>query len=189
MTVFFQHVGEQGAARDFPRTIGTRKSGLVAFRLYEIESYMASLTPYERSYIRSSIDELAPGGFQIWGIPAGAKSILRTMQTGDYLLLLESVTEGGFFAYGGEVIAKVPKELPELSRFLWTEAHFPLIVFLKGAMLHYPWPLFCNDFKFKVNWNPAGQTYRLKEERLHESPFGGELAFRKALSQFVQHSP
>jgi hypothetical protein len=46
MTVYFQHVGEQGAARDFPRTIGTRKTGLVRFQLDEIQSYLASLTPY-----------------------------------------------------------------------------------------------------------------------------------------------
>jgi hypothetical protein len=107
------------------------------------------------------------------------------METGDYLLLLESITEGGFFAYGGDVVSKVPQELPTLSRFLWTEAHFPLIVLLRGALLHYPWPVFCSDFKFNMAWNPAGQTYRLKEERLIESPYGGEMSFRKELRRFV----
>jgi 5-methylcytosine-specific restriction protein A len=185
MTIYFQHVGERGATRDFPRTIGTRKSGLMSFQIEDIETYLAPLTGYERSMVKTDINEKAPDGFQIWGIPAGAKSVLKKMETGDYLLLLESITEGGFFAYGGEVVSKVPQELPALSRFLWTEAHFPLILLLRGALLHYPWPVFCTDFKFNMAWNPAGQTYRLKEERLIESPYGGEMAFRKELRRFI----
>ncbi len=185
MTIYFQHVGERGGARDFPRTIGTRKAGLMTFSYEGIEAYLSPLSGYERSMVKEDVKEKAAAGFQIWGIPAGAKSVLKRMETGDYLLLLESVTEGGFFPYGGEVVSKIAQPLPELSRFLWTEAHFPLIVLLRGNLMHYPWPTFCADFGFKLAWNPAGQTYRLKEERLIESPYGGEMAFRKDLRRFI----
>jgi len=38
MTLFFQHVGEAGAKRDFPRTIGTARDGADNFYPPEFQS-------------------------------------------------------------------------------------------------------------------------------------------------------
>ncbi len=36
MAIYFQHVGEQGGKRDFPKTIGTTANGLLYFQLSEV---------------------------------------------------------------------------------------------------------------------------------------------------------
>ena len=82
MTTYFQHVGEQGAARDFPRTIGTQKKGLVTFDLDEVDDYLHELPGGEILFLKDVIAEKAPDGFQIWGIPAGARPVIRRMTTG-----------------------------------------------------------------------------------------------------------
>ena len=139
MTVFFQHVGEAGGARDFPKTIGTPKNGVRHFDFTELEPFLSHLPAGEVEQLQEDTVAYAPDGFQIWGIPSGAKSVLRDFRSGDYLLLLEAVGPGGTFAYVGRAIAKPSQECFELSRHLWGEQRFPLIVFLKGNLTSYRW--------------------------------------------------
>jgi hypothetical protein len=47
MTAYFQHVGEAGGARDFPRTIGTPKAGLRHFTYADVESHLTQLPSVE----------------------------------------------------------------------------------------------------------------------------------------------
>jgi 5-methylcytosine-specific restriction protein A len=169
MTVFFQHVGEAGGQRDFPKTIGTPKTGLVEFSFDEIEPYLRNLSAVELSKIQNELENSSPDGFQIWGIPSGAKSVLKSLAIGDHLLLLESAGKGGSFAYGGRVIALPTSECFQLSEHLWGASKFPLIVFMNGGLTNYSWPQFCELVGYKPNWNPAGQTYRITEERLAQA--------------------
>jgi hypothetical protein len=134
MTIFFQHVGEKGGARDFPRTIGTPETGLVRFTFDDLAPYLDHLEPPERERLAAETALQAPEGFQIWGIPSGAKSVLRSLAPGDYLLLLESPGPGGTFVYGGRIIAAPTKECFDLSMHLWGEQRFPLIVFMRGRL-------------------------------------------------------
>ncbi|MGM0584318.1 MAG: HNH endonuclease [Pseudomonadota bacterium] len=166
MTVYFQHVGEKGGARDFPKTIGDRKDGVVQFQFSELEPHLRDLSQEELSRLRETLKRECPDGFQVWGIPSGAKSVLRDLSRNDVLLLLESAGYGGAFAYAGKVVEFPSQECFEISRYLWGEARFPLIVFLKGEMTDYTWREFCKQFGYKSNWNPAGQTYRIGEDRL-----------------------
>jgi len=182
MTVYFQHVGEAGGARDFPRTIGTAKSGLRRFRIADLESHLTNLSGVEIERLRQDTGTYNPDGFQVWGIPSGAKAILRDFRVGDYLLLLEAAGVGGSFAYAGRAIAKPSQECFELSHYLWGEQRFPLIVFLKGNLTNYPWLRFCESLGYKVNWNPAGQTYRVPRERLFTSPFIDEEGLVRAVA-------
>jgi 5-methylcytosine-specific restriction protein A len=122
------------------------------------------------------VEEIDESGFQIWGIPSGAKAVLRDLKIDDYLLLLRAVGPGGTFAYGGKIVAKPSVECFELSRHLWGEGRFPLIVLLSGGLTNYSWYDFCDQLSYKRNWNPAGQTYRIPSDRLHASPFGDEAA-------------
>ena len=69
-------------------------------------------------------ERYAPEGFQIWGIPSGAKAVLHAFQVGDYLLLLEAAGPGGSFAYAGRAIAKPSQECFGLSEHLWGSKGF-----------------------------------------------------------------
>lgn len=174
MTVFFQHVGEKGGGRDFPRTIGTPRSGLVRFTFDGVAQYLEDLEAPELAQLASGTALEAPDGFQIWGIPSGAKSVLRSLGPGDYLLLLESPGPGGEFVYGGRIIAAPTKECFDLSMHLWGEQRFPLIVFLTGRLTNFRWLTFCEALGYKPNWNPAGNTYRITDERLVASAYADE---------------
>lgn len=189
MAIYFQHVGAPGSARDFPRTIGTPKTGLVRFQLSDVMAYITDLLPDEVSSIERAVSKGAPDGFQIWGVPSGAKFVIKNMQAGDYLMLLNSIQDGGMFTYGGMVLARLSQECDALSQHLWREPRFPLIVFLKGALIEYPWEIFCDEFSFKHNWNPAGNTYRLRDERLVRSPHGNSGEFVASLNNYRVGKP
>lgn len=176
MTIFFQHVGEAGGRRDFPRTIGTARAGLVYFNFEDIELYLEGVGTDELRRLRRATEEIDENGFQIWGIPSGAKTILRDLKIDDYLLLLEAVGPGGSFAYGGRIIARPSGECFALSRHLWGEGRFPIIVLMSGGLTNYLWYDFCDQLGYKRNWNPAGHTYRIQRERLLASSFGDEAA-------------
>lgn len=171
MTVYFQHVGEGGGRRDFPKTIGTIENGVVKFDFSDIAGHLNNLSSEEKDALDERLSEQTPDGFQIWGIPSGAKSVLKNLEIGDSLLLLEAAGYGGSFAYGGKVVAFPSRECFELSQHLWGEAKFPLIVFLKGAMTQFLWRDFCSLVDYKQNWNPAGQTYRITESRMEFGNF------------------
>lgn len=185
MTIYFQHVGEAGGARDFPKTIGSASTGLVRRQWQQIEPLLSELDPHELQRLKNELTLAAPDGFQIWGIPSGARSAIRSLSIGDYLLLLESATIGGQFAYGGQVIARPSQECRVLSEYLWGEHKFPLIVFLSGGLTQYRWSKFCEIFGYKSNWNPAGQTYRITDERWQTAYFEDEDAFIEAFIGFL----
>jgi 5-methylcytosine-specific restriction protein A len=115
-----------------------------------------------------------PNGFQIWGIPSGAKSVLKNLRRGDWLLLLLSDGPGGSFYYGGRVIFRPEREMFDVSHRLWGEAKFPLIVLLDGRLTSYPWETFRASFGYQENWRLAGMTYRLTPERIGRSQFATE---------------
>ena len=182
MTVFFQHVGEAGGIRDFPQTIGTLKDGLRRFEFADVAPYLTHLASLETEQLRRDAARYAPEGFQVWGIPSGAKSVLNDFQVGDYLLLLEAIGPGGSFYYAGRALAKPSKECFELSERLWGEQRFPLILFLKGNLTNYRWFTFCEGLGYKTNWNPAGNTYRVQSERLLTAPYIDEEGLIRAVA-------
>ena len=182
MTVYFQHVGEAGGARDFPRTIGTPAAGLRRFRFADVAPHLSQLPEAELEFLQRETERYAPNGFQVWGIPSGAKSVLRAFEVGDYLLLLEAAGPGGSFAYAGRAVAKPPRECFELSAHLWGEQRFPLIVFLKGNLTNFRWINFCENLGYSTNWNPAGQTYRVQYERMVASPYMDDDGLIRAIA-------
>lgn len=182
MTAYFQHVGEAGGARDFPRTIGTPKAGLRHFTYADVAPHLTQLPSAEIALLGRETEKFAPEGFQIWGIPSGARTVLNSFEVGDYLLLLEAVGPGGSFAYAGRAVAKPSQECFALSEYLWGEQRFPLIVFLKGHLTNFRWIKFCENLGYSTNWNPAGQTYRIQHERLITSPFVDEDGLIRAVA-------
>src|SRR5208337_439678 len=60
-----------------------RESAKVQLRRFhwpEIASFVRHLSPLEAAEMRSKVAELAPTGFQIWGIPSGAAQVLKDME-------------------------------------------------------------------------------------------------------------
>jgi 5-methylcytosine-specific restriction enzyme A len=131
----------------------------------------------ENRSLEQQVTTAGPDGFQVWGIPSAAKSVLRNLAVGDYMLLLESATLGGDFVYAGRVIGFPRGECRELSQYLWGEHRFPLILFLSGGLTDLSYPTFCEAFGYNPNWNPAGRTNRLKPESIQSSTYATEERF------------
>jgi hypothetical protein len=170
MSIYFQHVGERGGLRDFPKTIGTLAEGV---RLFQLADFPEMQSEFE-DRLTSVIEHEYPNGFQVWGIPSGARGALKNLRVGDWLLLLMADGPGGEFYYGGKVIFRPKREQFEVSLRLWGEARFPLVVFLDGTLTNFPWEQFRSSFGYKSNWRLAGNTYRLTEARISESPYATE---------------
>src|SRR4051794_38004209 len=120
-------------------------------------------------------------GFQVWGIPSGAKSVLRRLREGDWLLLVESDGPGGTFHYGGRVIYRPAREQFGLSARLWGEARYPLIVLLDGRLTGYSWERFREAIGYAPNWRLSGQTYRLLPDKITKSIYETEDGVLSAL--------
>ena len=95
------------------------------------------------------------------------------MQTGDYLLLLESVD----FQYCGRVVHRVSDLCWDLSYEIWGEQRFPIMLFLDGALISYDWEDFLTDFDFNATYHMRGNTMRLADKRFANSSFAGEDEF------------
>ena len=173
MTVFYQHIGEKLSLRDFPKSLGTKDTGLVRFQLEDIVEDLQHLSGFELSEIKSKVSRLAPTGFQIWGIPSGAARVLNRMGTGDFLMLLESIT----FGYVGQVLHKVSLECRDLSTKVWGEHKFPIIIFLQGEMISYDWENFRDSFGFDAKYHMRGNTMSLASSRMKLSSFQTEENF------------
>jgi hypothetical protein len=86
---FFQHVGEADSERDFPRTLVSNEGQKVRFQFSQIERFL-DIHPDEKRSLALQLSELIPEGFQIWGVPAGAKSVMNAVRPSDVLLLLRT---------------------------------------------------------------------------------------------------
>lgn len=184
MTIYFQHVGQDNAERDFPETIG-QENELLKFKLEDIEKYLIDSNLPEISDVRDKIARLAPDGFQIWGIPAGAEPMLKSMQTGDHLMLMPSKE----FKYCGEVIHRFSGLNHELSNALWGEEKFPIIILLRGDWISFEWKIFKETFGYKENWELRGKAWRLSPTKIADSSFQTEDAFISHILSKLQLSP
>jgi hypothetical protein len=160
-------------ARDFPRSIGTLSGGMCHFTFEDIANDLRNLTSHEQEEIAERSSRGCPQGFQIWGLPSPASQVLKSMTCSDRLLLLESDR----FSYIGVVIHRVSELCYELSRSIWRESAFPVIVLLKGELIQYPWETFLKDFDFDSNYHMRGNTAKLADGRFKASRFTSEDAF------------
>lgn len=179
MTLYYQHIGRALWTRDAPRSLGSDDGSLRRFHLDDVERFLTDLPPPELAALREIVGELAPTGFQIWGLPSGAAPTLRNMMAGDSLLLLESDE----FRYIGQVLHRLSEPSWALSDHIWGEQRFPIIVFLQGQMIRYGWEQFKSDFAFAANYGMRGNTMRLASERIQASRFESESDFVAALLQ------
>lgn len=179
MTAFFQHVGEENSARDFPKTLVSESGNALRFNYRQIEKSLP-LSKDAHEQLRAACEELAPGGFQIWGVPRGAISVLKQVVPGDVFLLLRTRGAEGRFGYAGRVVAVPRCDAISASTELWGEDRFPLLLFLDGGASELPWHEFRQQLGYAENWDPRGQTYRIVPDRLSGSSYRSEAGLLEA---------
>jgi hypothetical protein len=163
-------------ARDAPRSLGSEE-GLRHFHVEELKRYLTDLSPLTVEELEHLETDLAPTGFQIWGLPSGAERVLRSMVSGDFLLLLENEE----FRYAGQVLMRLQEPSWDLSGYLWGEQRFPLIVFLQGQLIRYEWEEFKAEFGFDSRYHMRGNTMRLADSKIANSRFESEEQFIASL--------
>lgn len=178
MSIFAQHIGEVGAARDLLKTIFDGNN-LHQFRFEDIANLLEQDSPEDMPLLSQLLGHQR---FQIWGIPSGATAVLRKLSDGDCLALVRTVGFHGYLEYCDKVVAHPIGECPSLSRYLWGETRFPLIIFMQGERIDVPWTTFCEYFSYKENWNPAGTTWQIKPEKLQAAGIFSEDAFMMRMS-------
>lgn len=136
-------------------------------------------------YIYETLLTEFPNGFcNAWGVPQGAKPVIKNLEINDVMLLIK--TTGG----DGEVPALCHirgfwrEPLLELSNFLWGNTHFPYVFFFKTEDIDLTWYQLKTDIGYKQNFRPSGNVYRIKEERLTD--FGGVNAYVDMLRHGIE---
>lgn len=167
MQLFFHDVGLKGATADFPKTI----FGDIAV------SDIVEHCPYEvRAEIQTNLLAEFPDGFcNAWGVPAGAKSVIRQLEISDVMLLIKSTGGAEEMPALCHVKAFWQIELLELSQFLWGSKHFPYVFFFKTQYIDLTWSKFKQDVQYLPKFRPAGNVYRVKSERLEH--LGGAAGY------------
>jgi hypothetical protein len=175
MTVFWHHVGDAMSVRDFPKTIGnTRTGNLKVFYLSELQAYLDPFSGPQQHEMADAFARIGEAGFQIWGVPAGAKKQFNRISVGDTLLLLNTDQDFGSFQYIGHVLLPLQGEHWKLSDYLWGEQKFPLILFLVGTVVGYPWPKFVEDMKYGSGIKGLGRLHSIGKQSLQDSTYHDE---------------
>jgi 5-methylcytosine-specific restriction protein A len=158
MQLFFHDVGLKGATRDFPQTV----FGSVSISTVEKHA------PKElKAEMVSTLRQLFPDGqFNVWGVPAGAASVINRLNTGDVMLLIRTTGGDGDIPALCIVKAYWRHEMFDLSTALWGDAHFPYIFFFDTEPIFLTWKQFKEDVGYAINFRPSGQVYRVNQDRL-----------------------
>ncbi|WP_379543867.1 HNH endonuclease [Psychrobacter sp. R86515] len=164
MQLFFHDVGLKGSARDFPKTI---------FSEISVEHILQNVPADLKDEMSKRLKESFPDGFcNVWGVPAGAKSVIKRLNVNDAMLLIR--TTGGSGDLPALCIVKEfwREPMSELSNFLWESGHYPFVFFFKTQKIELTWSQFKEHVGYKMNFRPSGNVYRVKEADSKLSSFG-----------------
>jgi 5-methylcytosine-specific restriction enzyme A len=163
--LFLHHVGQEGAEEDFNKTVYKDIS------IGTVESNVPVSDPRRDELLNELRQEFPRGFFNCWGVPSGASSVIRRLEAGDYVLLLESATQDGQVPVLCQVRLYWPHKLWDLSLSLWNSYNYPYIFFFHTEMLNLGWPEFMEHVGYKPTYNPRGNFNSVASEKL--SDFGG----------------
>jgi hypothetical protein len=171
--LFFHHVGQKGADEDFKKTVYKDVS------IPTVEDNVPVSYPQRDELLTQLRQEFPTGFFNCWGVPAGAKSVIRQLQAGDFVLLVHSATEYGEVPVLCRVQVFWPHELRDLSFALWGNDKYPYIFFFHTEHLTLSWPELREHLGYRHNFDPRGNFYSVASHRLDE--FGGVEAYVQGL--------
>ena len=165
MNLYYHHVGVEGAAEDFPKTVFTK-------RAIKTASDYISDSVSEKPIILEELRRVFPNGnFNCWGVPEGARSVVENLQEGDAVLLIVTTGEEGAIPALCRVRAYYPLKLYGLSKALWGSGQYPYIFFFDTITLNLNWGEFIYHVDYKPNYDPRGNFLPVADWRL--SGFGG----------------
>lgn len=165
MKLFYHHVGQIGATEDFKKTIFSKKP------ISLVENSIPDTEPIKNVILEKLRSNFPSGDFNCWGVPGGADIVIRNLERGDVVLLVESANIKGEIPVLCDVKVFERYELPDLSYALWGNQKYPYIFFFDTEKLNYMWIEFLEDLKYSENFDPRGKFYKVADDRL--STFGG----------------
>jgi hypothetical protein len=171
--LFFHHVGQKGADEDFKKTVYKEVS------IQTVENNVPGSYPHRDELLSQLRQEFPDGFFNCWGVPAGAKSVIRQLAADDCVVLVHSATEYGQVPALCHVQVFWPDELRDLSFALWGNVKYPYIFFFRTVELTLSWPEFSEHLGYKHNFDPRGNFYSVASHRL--DGFGGVEAYVNGL--------
>lgn len=189
MKIGFHHVGKQGAHTDFPKTVFNQ------ITIDFVEENIPDSIVSKKIIIDNLKQKFPDGKVNCWGVPSGAKAVIKNLQQGDFILLVESASiSGGRIPAICKVDFYLPVELWDLSNALWGTDKFPFIFFFKTILIELKWVDFIESIDYKANFRPAGNFYIVKKERFGK--YGGEESYINELvknnvleESFVEYNP
>lgn len=175
MKLFYHHVGIEGSAADFPKTVFTAQPISI------VETNVPASMPL-RNELLVSLYEAFPGGvFNCWGVPLGASRVINNLSVGDAVLLIETTSPSGAIPALCVVKYYANFQLHELSHALWGSAGYPYIFFFSTEELNLTWKNFIEHVNYKENYDPRGSFLSISDERL--SCFGGAEGYIRYLRE------
>lgn len=157
MQLYFHEVGIKGAESAFPRTVYKKIKT-------EIIANFTNNPEYTQKILN---EEFSDGFCNVWGVPKGAASIIKKIQTGDIVLLIRTRAKDGDVPILCKIKFILNESLPELSKLLWGDERFPLIFLFESEVISYTWKELVNDLGYSHKFRPNGSIYRVMEERLN----------------------
>lgn len=173
MKLYYHHVGEAGARRDFPKTIFSDVSVSV------VEAAVPKSDPSREALLAALKTSFPEGRFNCWGVPSGAKFVIRNLAVGDVVLLVNSVHLTGAVPALCEVLVFLAHEYRDLSHALWGDDKYPYIFFFHTERIELPWVELLDRLGYKRNFDPQGKFYSVADSKL--TAHGGPRAFVQSL--------
>lgn len=165
MQLFFHDVGLKGSDKDFPKTI---------FSDIAIDDILKYIPQSFKDEIGASLISEFPEGFcNAWGVPAGAKSVIKNLNVDDIMLLIRTTSGSGDMPALCRVKGFWREHMPELSNFLWDSDHYPYVFFFRTQHIELSWTQFKEDIGYKPNFRPSGNVYRVSKAEDKLSRFDG----------------
>jgi hypothetical protein len=162
MNLFFHHVGLNGAAQDFPKTV---------FKKLQLSNLVADEAIPDAGLRKKLAKKFPSGEFNCWGVPAGARTIIQNLQEGDYVFLVESSRVDGKVPTLCPVKIFWKDKLEDLSEYLWQDSKYSYIFFFDTVHIDLMWSRFSIDLSYNPKFSPRGNFYKVNSERLDR--FGG----------------
>ena len=180
MHFYYHHVGVEGAAEDFPKTVFTERS------IRTVRKYVSDSVPQKQPLIGNLESVFPTGRFNCWGVPAGASTVMENLESGDAVLLVVTTGEDGAIPALCRVECYYPVELYGLSRALWGNEKYPYIFFFETNPLNLTWEEFLYHTGYKPNYDPRGRFLSIANDRLNS--FGGPEGYFSFLQSEYQTS-
>jgi 5-methylcytosine-specific restriction protein A len=174
MDLYYHNVGLAGADRDFPKTVFGR------VELATIESHAPG---HLREEMSSALRQLYPDGTcNCWGVPEGARPVIRRLATGDAVLLIRTIAGDGEIPALAPVDAFWREPMPALSRALWGSERFPYVFFFNTARITLSWIDFRDAVQYLPNYRPPGVFLRVTDADEKLAGFGGLRGYLNRLT-------